>query len=149
MDGHKTILIMTCILRAVGKDFDVDSFIAKASLELDSWWRKGEKRFPKSATSKVNQSSGVRVVVSEADFSQLAEQIEDVISFLRQNLEEVKFLASFPGVEGVVLDFGAEIYPPGWTSFTFPATLLVLAGEAGVSLCLSVYPRDTEENADV
>lgn len=139
---------MSCILRAGGDDFDVDGFIAKASLEIDSLWRKGEKRFPKSATSEINQSSGIRVVASEADFSQLAEQIEDVISFLRQNLEQVKLLASFPGVEGTVLDFGAEIYPPGWASFTFPAALLALAGEAGVSLCLSVYPTDKEEDTD-
>lgn len=139
---------MSCILRAGGDDFDVDGFIAKASLEFDSLWRKGEKRFPKSATSKINQTSGVRVVASEADFSQLAEQIEDVTSFLRQNLEQIKLLAAFPGVEGAVLDFGAEIYPPGWASFTFPAALLALAGEAGVSLCLSVYPTDKEEGAD-
>lgn len=139
---------MSCILRACGNDFDVDGFITKASLEIDSLWRKGEKRFAKSATSEINQSSGLRVVVSEADFSQLAEQIEDVTSFLRQNLEQVKLLASFPGVEGTVLDFGAEIYPPGWASFTFPAALLALAGETGVSLCLSVYPTDKEEDTD-
>lgn len=139
---------MSCILRAGGDNFDVDGFIANASLEIDSLWRKGEKRFPMSAASRINQSSGVRVVASEADFSQLAEQIEDVISFLRQNLEQVKLLASFSGVKGAVLDFGAEIYPPGWASFTFPPELLALAGEAGVSLCLSVYPTDKEEDTN-
>jgi hypothetical protein len=139
---------MSCILRAGGNDFDIDGFIARTSLEIDSLWRKGEKRFPKRATSEINQSSGVRVVASEADFSQLAEQIADVTSFLRQNLDQVKLLVSCPGVEGAVLDFGAEIYPPGWASFTFPAALLTLAGEAGVSLCLSVYPTDKEEDTD-
>ena len=136
---------MSCILRAGGDDFDVDDFIAKASLEFDSLWSKGEKCFPNSATSKINKSSGVRVIASEADFSQLAKQIEDVTSFLRQNLEQVKLLASFPGVEGAVLDFGAEIYPPSWACFTFPTELLALAGEAGVSLCLSVYPTKEED----
>ncbi|MRR56813.1 MAG: hypothetical protein EG824_01155 [Deltaproteobacteria bacterium] len=140
---------MSCILRAGGDEFNVDSFIAKTSLEIDSLWRKGEKRFPKSATSRINQSSGVRVVASEADFSQLSEQIEEASSFLCQNLEQVKFLASFCGIESAVLDFGAEIYPPGWASFTFPAPLLTLAGEAGVSLCLSVYPVRNEKDPDV
>ena len=139
---------MSCILRADGNHFDVDTFMARTSLEVDSLWRKGERRFPKNADSEINQSSGIRIVASEADFSQLAQQIEDVVVFMRQNVEEVKFLASFQGVEGAVLDFGAEIYPPGWASFTFPPELLSLAGEAGVSLCLSVYPTDAEEKTD-
>lgn len=139
---------MSCILRAGGPDFDVDGFMAKASLEVDSFWRKGEKRFSKNVNSEINKSSGIRVVASEADFSELATQIQNAISFLRTNLQQVKFLASFPGGEEVVLDFGAEIYPPGWASFMFPPELLTLAGEAGVSLCLSVYPTDNEEQPD-
>lgn len=135
---------MSCILRASGTEFNVDVFMAKTSLEVDSLWRKGEKRFIKSSNSEINRSSGIRVVASEADFSELGKQIQDVISFLRKNLEQVKLLASFPGTECAVLDFGIEIYPPGWASFTFPPELLALAAEAGVSLCLSVYPTDKE-----
>lgn len=139
---------MSCILRSGGDDFDVDGFIAITSLEVDSLWRKGEKRFPNNANSRINQSSGIRVVASDADFSQLTKQIEDAILFLRQNIEQIKLLNSFPGAERAILDFGAEIYPPGWASFTFPPELLALAGQAGVSLCLSVYPTDNGEDAD-
>lgn len=139
---------MTCILRASGDSFDVDAFIAKAAIEVDSLWRKGERRFPNNENSKLNLSSGVRLVASEADFSELTTQIEDAISFLRQNLAQIKLLTSFPGADGAVLDFGAEIYPPGWASFTFPPDLLALAGEAGLSVCLSVYPTDNEEKTD-
>ena len=140
---------MTCILRAGGTNFDVDDFIAKSSLVADSLWRKGERRFPRSKSSEeINSSSGIRVVASGADFSELLQQIEDVIVFLRQNQESIRALASFPGVEGAVLDFGAEINPPGWASFTFPTELLLLAGSAGVSLCLSVYPTESEGEAD-
>lgn len=103
---------MSCILRASGAEFDVDAFMAKTLLEVDSLWRKGEKRFIKSSNSEINRSSGIRVVASEADFSDLGEQIQHVISFLRKNIEQVKLLASFPGAEGAVLDFGIEIYPP-------------------------------------
>jgi hypothetical protein len=140
---------MTCMLRAGGTDFDVDGFMEKSSLEVDSLWRKGEKRFPKSTHSEeINQSSGIRVVASEAEFSELSQQIQDVISFLRGNLEQVKMLVSLPGADGAILDFGAEINPSGCASFTFPPQLLLLAGEAGVSVCLSVYPTDTEEEID-
>lgn len=134
---------MTCILRAGGTNFDVDDFIAKSSLVTDSFWRKGEKRFPRSKSSEeINSTSGLRITASEADFSELSQQIEDALAFLRQNQDSIKALSSFPGVEGAVLDFGAEIYPPGWASFTFPAELLLLAGSVGVSLGLSVYPTD-------
>lgn len=140
---------MTCILRAGGKNFDVDSFVAESSLAIDSLWRKGEKRFPKSTTNEsINESSGIRIVASEADFSDLPQQIADVILFLRQNQQDVKALASFAGIEGAVLDFGAEIYPPGWASFSFPPELLSLTGAAGVTLCLSVYPTDNEAKTD-
>jgi hypothetical protein len=117
----------------------------------DSLWRKGEMRFPGSKSSeRFQETSGIRVVASEADFSELSQQIDDVIAFIRQNQEPIKVLASFPGVESTVLDFGSEIfYPPGWGSFTFPSELLLLAGTVGVSLCLSVYPTDPEGKADV
>jgi hypothetical protein len=140
---------MTCILRAGGTNFDVDDFIARSSLVPDSLWRKGEKRFPGSKSSeRMNDTSGIRVVASAADFSELSQQIEDVIAFLRQNQEPIRALASFAGVESTVLDFGAEIHPPGWASFTFPSELLLLAGTVGVSLCLSVYPTDPEGKTD-
>jgi hypothetical protein len=93
-------------------------------------------------TGKVNSTSGIRVVASRADFSELSQQIDDAILFLAQNLEAVKSLTSYSGVDDAVLDFGAENHRSSWTSFTFPARLLLLAGSAGVSLCLSIYPED-------
>mgnify|MGYP000862288618 CR=1 FL=1 len=140
---------MTCILRAGGTNFDVDDFIAKSPLVADSNWRRGERRFPHSKSSEeINDTSGIRVVASEADFSELLRQIEDATVFLRQNKEAIQTLTSSPGVEWADLDFGAEIHPPGWASFKFPTELLLLAGTVGVSLCLSVYPTDTEGEPD-
>ena len=95
---------MTCILRASGTTFEADHFIARTSLVTDSLWRKGEKRFPlNKAKEATNDSSGIRILASEADFSNLSQQIEDVILFLRQNQTAVTELASFPGVESAVL----------------------------------------------
>jgi len=140
---------MTSILRAGGTNFDVAAFVKETSLVPDSLWRKGEKRFPRSKTSDaVNITSGVRFIASKFDFSELSKQIEEATAFLLQHHETIKVLASFPGVEAAVLDFGAEVYPPGWASFTFPPELLALAGSAGVSLCLSVYPTESNPDAD-
>lgn len=134
---------MSCILRISGKNFDVDAFIKQSLLVAYSFWRKGERRFPDGAESsinKINDSSGIRILASEADFSELSKQIEETIVFLQNTHEEIKKITSLPTVEWATLDFGAEIHPPGWSSFTFPPELLSLAGFAGVSLCLSVYP---------
>jgi len=140
---------MSCILRAYGDNFDVNSFAAATGLVIDSLWVKGEMRFPGSATIQtINDSSGVRAVASEAEFSELPRQIEDTTEFLRKHHDAIGKLTSYPGVEGAVLDFGVDIYPPGWASFTFPPELLSLAGSLGVSLCLSVYPTERERDAD-
>jgi hypothetical protein len=105
---------MSCILRAYGKSFDVDAFAGTVSMQVQRCWRNGEKRSPGSAIDDhVLESSGVQFVASEAEFSELPKQIEDVILFLRNNKDDIEKLVSFSGVEGAVLDFGAEIYPPG------------------------------------
>ena len=57
---------MSCVLRTGGEQFDVDAYMAKASLEVDSLWRKGGERFSKSASSGINQSSGIRIVAKDS-----------------------------------------------------------------------------------
>jgi hypothetical protein len=139
---------MSCMLRAGGKDFDLDDFVENTSLIIDSCWRKGDRKFPISQKNQsTHDSSGVRIVVSDADMSKLPQQLTDAAEYLRRNLAAVKVLCVFPGVEGAELDFGAEITPPGWSSFEFPPELLSLCGDTGISLRLSVYPVDGESDA--
>ena len=139
---------MSCILRVYGNNFDVKSFVASNVLIVDSYWVKGEMRFPGSTVIEtINDSSGVRIVASEAEFTELKKQIEDTILFLRDHHSAAGKLTAYPGVEGAVLDFGVDIYPPGWASFTFPPELLSLAGSVGIALCLSVYPRESDADA--
>jgi hypothetical protein len=139
---------MSCILRVYGCDFDAKSFVASNSLTVDSYWVKGEKRFPGStAVQTIRESSGVRVVASVAEFTELPKQIEDTIRFLRSHHGAIGKLTADPGVDGAVLDFSVNVYPPGWASFTFPPELLSLAGSIGVALCLSVYPTERDNDA--
>lgn len=136
---------MSCILRAYGQDFDVKCFLQESLLIADSFWVKGERQFPNSTRIQTTtNSSGIRVVVSEADFTEFLYQIEDAVSFFRQNHDELRKLTAFPSVEGVVLDFGVDISRLFLASFVFPPELLSCAGAVGVSLCLSVYPSDSD-----
>ena len=140
---------MSCILRAAGENFDVDLFVASCQLSPIKVWRKGEPRFPNGAlTEKMNESSGANFKVSSADFSELELQFEDARIFFQENADFVRHLRNFPGVEGVTVDFGSEIHPPGWCWFAFPPDILVLIRSLGVQLMLSVYPVcDEEENS--
>lgn len=141
---HVASVTMTCILRAAGADFNVDEFMGSSSLAIDTSWRKGEKRSRIETSEEVNSSSGVRVIASHADFTELAKQVADATSFLKQNLSAIQGLSSYPGVEWVLLDFGAEMRPPGWASFTFPVDMVRLAAAAGAAISLSVYPTDSD-----
>lgn len=136
---------MTCILRAGGTDFDVDAFVATSALTPHSIWRRGEPRSPHAnPDGERHDTSGLRILVSKAEFSDLGQQIADAIEYLRQHQDAIRALSSKDGVASATLDFGAEVSPPGWSSFTFPPELLSLTGAVGVAVCLSVYPVDVE-----
>jgi hypothetical protein len=135
------------MLRVSGADLDVDALLNGCEIEPVVVWRKGEPRSPASQpTGKVHSFSGANFEVSGADFSELKLQIADALVFLREHESFVRRLRSFPGVEELCLDFGSDIRPPGWCSFSFPPELLVAVGSAGVSLVLSVYPVDDYED---
>lgn len=137
---------MACVLRVAGTNFDVDAFVATSALTLHSVWRRGEPRFSQcSPGGERHGTSGIRILVSNAEFSDLWQQIADAIEYLRQHHDAIHALSSRAGVEWATLDFGAEVSPPGWSSFTFPPEFLCLTGSAGLSVCLSVYPVDVEE----
>lgn len=137
---------MACILRVGGCDLDIDALLKTTDLEVNSVWTKGEQRCMGSKTGgRVSSSSGLRIVVSEADMSDIAGQMDDALRFFQGNRQRIAKIVGFPGVEWAVADFGAEVRPPGWASFSFPAVLAVAIGEAGVSIELSVYPVDDSE----
>lgn len=136
---------MSCMLRASGVSFDVMAFLANCELEPVSVQLKGEPRFPKSQPNgPIFERSGVNFEASPADFSELKEQMKDTAEFLREHEALISRLKAFPGVENLTLDFGAEIHPPGWCSFHFPSDLLLSIGALGISLGLSVYPVEEE-----
>jgi len=138
---------MSCILRASGKEFDVDLYTKGRDIEFTQIYRKGEPCLPRTKPDgPKNQFSGIGIEVSGADFNQMKLQLEHAQDFLAKNSELITELASFHGVENVVLDFGIETKEPFFSSYTFPAQLALQAAKLGISLCISTYP--SEENAE-
>lgn len=140
---------MSCMLRVGGYNLDIDALMDATELEIDSFWQKGCRRFPKSESNQeVNSSSGLRIVVSDADMSDVPVQMEEALVFFQEHRQRIEQIGSYPGVDWIVADFGAEIRPPGWSSFCFPAELAAIIGAVGVSLELSVYPTDDSEDLE-
>ncbi|PTA67834.1 hypothetical protein [Deinococcus arcticus] len=151
---------MSCILRVWGH-FDVTAFLAGTDLTPHHVWREGEpQRFP----SGIARDSGFLVAASPADFCQPEQQVEDVIAFLQTHHASLLKLnglltAADPdwdhtaaeldfGIEdrvGTLDERGQEIVLQG---DHFPRALIQLAGQLGLGLTVSRYPRTLPEDAE-
>jgi hypothetical protein len=127
---------MSCVMRADGSSFDIDAFCASTSLDVIARHRAGESRRPGAGPST---RSSINVRVSDADFANLPEQVDDAVGFLEAYADEVRRLVAFPGVEDVTLDFGVKRRDVAAQSDSFPARLVSLAGGLGVGITVSQY----------
>jgi hypothetical protein len=141
---------LAAVLRASGPDFDVDAFVAESDWSIAKVFHRGQALLPETQPGgRKRAESGLNVVVSEADFHEFAEHVRDAIAFLTDDSAEVRRLVGFPGITGVVLDFGIAWRDAVAQSDRFPADLVRLAGACGIALEISHYPvSDGEPTAD-
>lgn len=133
---------MSCVLRAGGELFDVDLYLSSSTLTACAIFHKGEPQSSLPGVKvRLSEKSGINVDVSDKDFADLDGQITDAMAFLRSNLAELQRLAVFPGVDGVLIDFAVEAKDTFTQSYIFPAELLKLAGDLGISIEVSLYPE--------
>jgi hypothetical protein len=132
--------LMGCVLRAAGKDFDVDAFLKKSNLEALAVFRRGE---PKSRNNprRINRQSSVNIEVSNASFDNVKRQVKDTINFLTENKTEIQRLLKFKGVEGAELDFASNKNDQFLQEVEFPSELLALASSLCLSIKLSQYVK--------
>jgi hypothetical protein len=134
---------MSAILRAFGKHFDVDAFLAHCRLPVRAVKRLGEPVYKSQPDGRRHTASGVNVSVSEADFSEFPLQVKEAIIFLQTNESEVRRLCAFPGVVTPTLDFGIDQRDVPIQCDRLPRELLRLAGSLGLDIEVSKYlPRD-------
>jgi hypothetical protein len=127
---------LACVLRAIGRDFDVDSFLKDTPLPHDAPFHRGEPRVSGEEGAK-RSASGFNATVSPADLDDLDTQIQDASRFLREHEDELRRLGRFPGVEEVCLDFGIAWRAGASQSDVFPADLLWQAGALDIDLVVT------------
>jgi hypothetical protein len=142
-----------CVLRVTGAKFDAENYLRRSALRPYSVFKVGEPRVASRPNGPAHSTSGFRVAVSEAEWSDLPRQISDARAFLERHSGELRELAMLEGIEDMRLDFPIELRI-GRSNVVaqfdyFPPELLKLAGDLGVGIELSTYPcSDEDEHAD-
>jgi hypothetical protein len=130
---------MTCILRAIGQDFDPTSFLADSELKGATPFHRGDAMPAAAGEGQRGTVSGFNLPISEVDFDDLEIQIQDALHFLRRHEDELRRLAGFPGVEEVCLDFGLPRPDVAVQTDVFPAELLWQVGALDIDLVVTHY----------
>ncbi len=110
----------------------------------------GEPRLPATQPhGRKWTTSGFNVSISEAGWDDLAGQVVDAQAFLARYRGELQRLRTYPGVDGVELDFPLELRIGSEDvvvqSDRFPPELLLAAGELGIAIAFTIYPPPDEE----
>jgi hypothetical protein len=140
-----------CVLRATGKTFDAEAYLALSELTAESVFRAGEPRFKSQPDGERNEQSGFTVDVSRGSWANLLDQVADAIDFLKEHEQALTMLRAVPGVEDMRLDFPVDLRIDRQKVMAqfdyFPPELVSRAGALGLGLELSIYPRDLEQLA--
>jgi hypothetical protein len=140
-----------CVLRAGGPNFEVDAFLVTSSLEAIRVRRKGEPRFASKPDGPRSERSSFNAGVSSKDWNDLPGQIDDAKAFLADYESELQRLRSFPGVDGVEIDFPMNLRigtnEIAVQSDRFPADLLLAAGRLGIDIVMTIYPPTRESDS--
>lgn len=134
---------MPCVLHFLGDALESSELARLAPVEPCAVFRKGEARSQRPA-ARPSQTSGVSLLVSEADFDQLDQQQDKALEFLATHREALARMRAFPGVEEASLDFGTEMRNVIVQSDSFPPELLAHLAQLRARLVLSQYPTATK-----
>lgn len=130
--------MMACNLRLFGQSLDVDRIVSTTTLPIATAFRKGERRH--AMRDELNDTSGLVIRISNADFYEFDRQIGDAIQFLETYRFELISLVTCTQVDIAFIDFGTGWLGEGAQFWRFPLALLTLIAEVGIELELSHYP---------
>lgn len=132
---------MSAMIRASGTNFDPDHFCSQSQLHPCELFRRGEPYFSASQSDgRRYEHSGINIVASDAEFDEFDRQVDEAAAFLKGHHDELSRLRDFPGIEGIMIDFGAKHKDVYVECYSLSPELVRLAGELGRSIEISLYP---------
>jgi len=136
---------MSCVLRIIGQDLDVDAFILKSKLKSSRKGYKGEVVSPPKRKIRKLKYSWVSITTSDASFNAFKKQIKDTWQYLKKNKEKLAVISETKGIQYAVLDFGIYLKMDKelvrYQTKYFPEEFVKLCGELGLGIELSIYPK--------
>jgi hypothetical protein len=128
-------------LRVSGANFDVDAFLRESNITPAVVFRRGQPKFPAShANGRRLDHSAMNIGVSDAEFGNIEQQTQETLQFLVANLVELERLRTYPGVDGLELDFAVNGNDDAFVeSYRFAPELLDQIARLGITLCVSRY----------
>ncbi|PYQ25184.1 MAG: hypothetical protein DMF81_03240 [Acidobacteria bacterium] len=128
---------MSCVLRAIGEEFDVDAFLATSPLRPDAVYRKGESVPGASGRGRPPLASGFHLAVGPAGLDDLTGQVREALAFLDEHEDELRRLNGFAGVDALTLDFAIRRREGATQIDIFPSELLWRAGALDIDLTVT------------
>ena len=130
---------MACVIHLIGDEADVDELLRLCPIEPATSFRRGEPRSTRPG-ARPAATSGIALVISEADFDSFDQQQADAMEFLRSHATAMSALRKVHGVTGAFIDFGISMRNVVAQSDTFSAELLKVLAPLALDLTLSQYP---------
>jgi hypothetical protein len=126
---------MPCYLRITG-DFDPDKFIEDVELPLEVRHRKGDV----GRRGAMREEPLLQISISDADFSDLDKQFEDMSRFVKRHKDALKGFCRLDAITSCTFDFGGNfdpVYPV--TCRTIPRDAVIAAAICYASIEISLY----------
>ncbi len=139
-----------CVLRVESKTTSFTEFLKKTDLAVYRSHSKGDrmnfgKRLP-------YEDYGFSCKVSKKDWDDFEGQTDDALAYLKKHYNDLSTLIQTHSVDDIRFDI-PYWGPRPWNGVTLmvssrylPPELLKLAGELGIGIELSLYPRETWES---
>ncbi len=130
---------MSCVLHITGDKVDVDALIDLAPVAPATSFKKGEPRSPRP-NARRNSTSGIAIVVSDADFDDFDRQKKDAIEFLQRHKSRLHDLLATVGIQHRSIDFGIEMRNVIAQTDSFDPEVVMAAADLRLGITLSQYP---------
>ena len=130
---------MPCVLHVQMGRKSIDNLLSQSQLKF---YGKHNVNDIRNVTKNISwETSGFSVDTSKAEFSDFTKQVKDTIKFLQKNQQALFTISKATDLKEFRLDFGVDSQTVGFYNFCgrFPPKLLLLAGNLGITIEISVY----------